>query len=71
MIAIKNDILNGKFDKSFKLLYGDVEAAKIRYCNAVDNFEKIYGVRDNVRLFSAPVALRLVVTIPTISTVVF
>ena len=54
MIAIKNDILNGKFDKSFKLLYGDVEAAKARYCKAVDNFEKIYGKFDNVRLFSAP-----------------
>ncbi len=54
MIAIKNDILNGKFDDSFKLLYSDVEAAKARYCKAIDNFENIYGERENVRLFSAP-----------------
>lgn len=54
MISIKNDILNGKFDESFKLLYGDVEAARSRYADAVDSFEKIYGEYDNVRLFSAP-----------------
>ncbi len=54
MIAIKNDILNGKFDEMFKVLYGDIEAAKLRYAAAVDSFEKIYGEYDNVRLFSAP-----------------
>ncbi len=53
MIAIKNDILNGKFDKTFELLYGDVEFARKRYCDAVDSFEAIYGERE-VRLFSAP-----------------
>lgn len=53
MIAIKNDILNGKFDEKFALLYGDVEFARKRYCDAVDSFEAIYGERD-VRLFSAP-----------------
>ncbi len=54
MIAIKNDILNGKFDKTFKILYGDVEAAKSRYAAAVDSFVKLYGECDNIRLFSAP-----------------
>ena len=50
MISIKNDILNGKFDESFKLLYGDVEAARSRYADAVDSFEKIYGEYGNVRI---------------------
>ncbi len=53
MIAIKNDILNGKFDEIFKHLYGDVEFARSRYADAVDSFEAIYGQRE-VRLFSAP-----------------
>ncbi len=53
MIAIKNDILNGKFDDAFKVLYGDVDAARVRYAAAVDSFESIYGEHD-VRLFSAP-----------------
>ena len=53
MISIKNDILNGKYDNMFKVLYGDVDAARERYANAVDSFESIYGERE-VRLFSAP-----------------
>ncbi len=53
MIKIKNDILNGKFDDIFSVLYGDVEFAKKRYCDAVDSFEKLYGEQE-VRLFSAP-----------------
>ena len=53
MITIKNDILNGKFDESFKILYGDVEFARKRYADAVDSFEAIYGEHE-VRLFSAP-----------------
>ncbi len=53
MIKIKNDIMNGKFDEIFSVLYGDVEFAKKRYSDAVDSFEKLYGERE-VRLFSAP-----------------
>ena len=53
MIKIKNDIMNGKFDEIFSVLYGDVEFAKKRYSDAVDSFEKLYGDRE-VRLFSAP-----------------
>ena len=36
------------------MLYGEVDIAKQRYIEAIDEFEKIYGERDNVRLFSAP-----------------
>lgn len=53
MISIKNDILNGKFDKTFRVLYGDVELARARYAAAVDSFEALYGEKP-VRLFSAP-----------------
>ena len=53
MIEIKNDIFNGKYDKTFEVLYGDVSAARKRYADAVDSFENLYGTRD-VRLFSAP-----------------
>ena len=53
MIKIKNDIMNGKYNEIFSVLYGDVEFAKKRYSDAVDSFEKLYGERE-VRLFSAP-----------------
>ncbi|MBQ8741225.1 MAG: galactokinase [Clostridia bacterium] len=51
---LKQNILNGKFDKDFMLLYGENEAAKVRFCEAVDEFQKLYGQRDNIHLFSAP-----------------
>lgn len=51
---LKQSILNGKFDKDFTLLYGETETAKTRFCDAVDEFIKIYGCCDNIRLFSAP-----------------
>ena len=51
---LKQNIVNGKFDKDFILLYGDAETAKVRYLDAVDEFSKLYGERDNIRLFSAP-----------------
>lgn len=53
MISIKNDILSGKFDEIFKVLYGDAEFARARYSKAVDEFYLLYGERE-VRLFSAP-----------------
>ena len=53
MIKAKNDILQGKYDKTFQVLYTDVEAAKARFAAAVDSFENIYGERE-VYLFSAP-----------------
>lgn len=51
---IKESILNGKFDKDFKLLYGECENARERYIGIVDEFEKLYGKRENIRFFSAP-----------------
>ncbi len=50
----KNKILSGGLDKDFAMLYTDVEKARARYCEACDEFEKLYGDRDNIRLFSAP-----------------
>ena len=51
---IKENILNGKFDKDFILLYGECENARERYIGIVDEFEKLYGKRENIRFFSAP-----------------
>lgn len=51
---IKNKIQNGGFDKDFLMLYGDVEAARTRYFDAVCEFEKIFPTENDVRLFSAP-----------------
>ncbi len=51
---IKNKIQNGGFDKDFLMLYGDVEAARARYFDAVCEFEKIFPTDNDVRLFSAP-----------------
>ena len=46
MISIKNEILNGRFDKIFNVLYSDVTLSRERYANAVDCFEKLYGQRE-------------------------
>jgi len=51
---LKQNIQNGKFDKEFTMLYGDVVVAKERYIEAVDEFVNLYGDRNNIRLFSAP-----------------
>ncbi len=51
---LKRNIQNGKFDKDFTMLYGDIQSARVRYIDAVDEFVKLYGERDNIRLFSAP-----------------
>lgn len=51
---IKDSILSGKFDETFKNLYSDVSAARERYLKAVDSFVEIFGEREEVMLFSAP-----------------
>ena len=51
---IIENIQNGKFDKDFKLLYGECEHARARYIGIVEEFENLYGKRENVRFFSAP-----------------
>lgn len=53
-VEIKEKILSGCFDGDFVMLYGDAEKAKTRYADAVCEFEKLYGKKDNIRLFSAP-----------------
>lgn len=50
----KQKISSGYFDSTFGMLYTDVSVAKSRYIKACDEFEKLYGDRDNIRLFSAP-----------------
>lgn len=50
----KKQITDGKFDESFKLLYGEVKDSARRYLGALDEFKKLYGDCDNIRLFSAP-----------------
>jgi len=51
---IKSAILSGKFDDSFKTLYGDTEAARNRYYTACESFEELYPESQDIRLFSAP-----------------
>ena len=51
---IKTAILEGKFDKSLKLLYGETEKSKLRYDAACDSFKDLYPVSGEIRLFSAP-----------------
>lgn len=51
---LKLSINNGKYDNDFLMLYGETENAKKRYCNACEEFEKLYGECENIRIFSAP-----------------
>ncbi len=51
---IKSNIQAGKYDKDFLMLYGETEMARARYSDSLDEFEKLYGDSDNIRIFSAP-----------------
>lgn len=51
---LKEAILAGKYDGMFAQLYKDTLAARERYANACDEFVKLYGEREEMRLFSAP-----------------
>lgn len=53
-ISIYNQIINHKFGNEFNLLYGECENARKRYCDAIYEFEKLFGTRRDIRLFSAP-----------------
>ena len=53
-IEIKEKLLSGGFDERLALLYGDAKAAAKRYATACDEFVELYGVQNDVRLFSAP-----------------
>ena len=55
---IKTDLLTvlnaKKFDGIFEVLYGEdnVDGARLRYKNAIDSFETMYGDSDKISLFS-------------------
>ena len=51
---IRTKVKTGGCDNTFKMLYKNVETAKNRYIKALDEFEKLYGDKDNIRIFSAP-----------------
>ncbi|MBR7132963.1 MAG: galactokinase [Clostridia bacterium] len=51
---IKSAIAEGKFDQTFKMLYGDVASAQKRYLSACESFEALYPQSGEIRLFSAP-----------------
>ena len=51
---VRAKIKDGGFNEAFKMLYSDIEIASARYLKAVDEFEKLYGDSDNIRIFSAP-----------------
>lgn len=51
---IKNRIIRGDYNDTFTMLYGETQMAAERYISALENFERIFGERDNIRIFSAP-----------------
>ena len=53
-LQLKNCISSGEFDSEFAKLYSDINAARVRFCDAIDEFLNLFGERDNIRLFSAP-----------------
>ena len=54
IIETKSKILNGGYDNAFNMLYGESENAKKRYLCACEEFEKLYPVSKDIRIFSAP-----------------
>ena len=55
---LKKALLSGAFDRMLGILYGSgvdaLSAARNRYFHAVERFETLYGIREEVRLFSVP-----------------
>ncbi len=51
---LKQNIFDGKYDRMFCKLYTDITATRKRYAKACDEFVKLYGVREDMRIFSAP-----------------
>lgn len=51
---LKQAILQNEFNKSFSVIYSDIEVAKERYAKACDEFINLYGDLAGARLFSAP-----------------
>ncbi len=51
---VKSNIKSGKYDNDFVMLYGDSILARNRYYSACVEFEKLYGDKGDIRIFSAP-----------------
>ena len=51
---IKTAILDGEFDNSLKLLYGETEKSKLRSAAACVSFKDLYPLSGDIRIFSAP-----------------
>ena len=52
---IKTAIADGKYDKTFNMLYPDnLSGARQRYLDACDRFAELFADSDNIRIFSAP-----------------
>ena len=53
---LKKAVLAGAFDPTFKTLYGEerISSAQIRYANAIEAFESIYGAKEEAVLLSVP-----------------
>lgn len=51
---IKDKINGGNFDGVFEKLYGDIDSARARFCNAVDCFDEYFQNDGERFLFSAP-----------------
>ena len=53
---LKKAVLAGAFDPTFKTLYGEenISSAQIRYTNAIEAFESIYGAKEEAVLLSVP-----------------
>ncbi len=54
LTEIKNDILSGKYNETFNLLYTNVSENAGRYANACDRFAHYFGQERECALFSAP-----------------
>lgn len=54
VIEIKEKLISGGFDAMLTRLYGEAKGAAKRYSIACDEFVKLFGVHNDVRLFSAP-----------------
>ncbi len=53
-MKIKQDVLAGEYNGYFEKLYSDVSEAQTRYADSCDEFVKLFGKSEEVRLFSAP-----------------
>ena len=51
---IKSNILRGKYDSDFNMLYGEAGNARSRYSAACESFQSLFPETEDIRLFTAP-----------------